>query len=268
MQVAFWSNADKCGVTLATVVAAILGAGTPGVSITLYENRYHDANMGRLLLGSDWERMENWKRRHYSLDCMGADFLSKRTGKESEIPGMLSIISDRLYYKCSDNWDDRLYFEQNYMKMVYESERNFRRYIESGRSTFSFIDTQSRGNLSTKEILAGCDIAVVILPVKNEWISSYFREYRSMSDKSIFILNRYEGGHSPAPEEICSTYDIAPKRVLTVPYSEEARNAFYLGRITDFIKSNSDLEKDNENTRYISAMRHVFETIAEFGAKE
>ncbi len=105
-------------------------------------------------------------------------------------------------------------------------------------SDMVFIDTESRGNASSVQILEEADLVVVNIDQdKGDW-DDYFENYASMLEKSVFLIGRYEKENPFNLELIQRQYHIPRGKMAVIPYNIDLHIAANEGRMIPFLNRN------------------------------
>lgn len=244
MNVAFWSNTQKSGVSTNLAALACLGAYEYPLSITMLENHLDREGLGRALLGCQWDRMVHEPRDYYYAGGQNDLFikeLSKRIHRRFIDSTTVEIIEDSLTYVYQNFMVSPELFEYDFCRnMLPKIENN------SSFDSVCFIDTAAKNNLSTKEILDKANIVVINLRQSLPGIRKFFEEYSSLIPKAVFIISDFHRKNPINRRFFAEKYGIPPRQIGVVPHSENLYAAVCDGSIPAFISRNRKLRRGED----------------------
>lgn len=237
MKIAFWSNVRKTGGVSTNLVcmAAVMAIAGMGRSVML-ENHYNVNNLGGMLLAPEKTAMLRESGQYFNK--YGIEYILKRlyTGEPGEL--LLRKASIPLLYSSL------YYLPQSYIvnKEVFNYEfdlvhRDLFQCLE-GFSDVVFIDTESNGNASTLAILEEADLIVVNFAQDLKAWEDYFENYSSLSEKSVFLIGRYQKEYSWDITRLRKKYHISRDRIGVIPFNMELQTAMQEGRMLQFLNRN------------------------------
>ncbi|MBO7631729.1 MAG: hypothetical protein J6S78_05310, partial [Lachnospiraceae bacterium] len=188
MMISFWSPVKDEYVSSIAVLSAMAGCEEFSCKVALADNYVGQGNIGRCLFGDAYNRFrkdyDRYQSEYYERGDSFLKFLRKETGMPVYKERTLEYLHDRLFF---------LPLNQSLRSDIYEYgfERELPDILEfcKARFDFLFLNTESRGNLSTKTILDYSDKVVVCMP-NAEWVLDLFIEqYSSIISKSILFFH-------------------------------------------------------------------------------
>lgn len=160
-----------------------------------------------------------------------------------------NIFSDCLYYIPNDNKMNQEIFEQiidQHILTILEASERFADLI--------FIDTESSNNLSTQLILHEADIIVVNISQDTNILHKFFRDYKSILSKCLFLINNYDEKSHLNLKKISKIYKIDKSNITVIPYNHDYKDALMRGSLISFIIQNYNSMINNENAKFVSAI--------------
>ena len=88
---------------------------------------------------------------------------------------------------------------------------------------------------------------VVNLPQDMEQAAIFFREYKSIQEKAVYLIGSYQEEHPFHLSYICRQYKIPRHRIGIVPYNMELQEAMNNGRLLQFLNRNYYQAEDAQN---------------------
>ena len=237
MKVAFWSNIRKKGgvSTNMVCIAAVSAIAGIGRSVLL-ENHYNVNNLNGMLLSQEKIAMLHETGQYYNK--YGIEYILKRlyTGTASEQlirKASIPLLYSSIYYLPQSYIVNREVFD-------YEFELAHKDLFQSleSISDMVFIDTESRGNASSVQILEEADLVVVNIDQDKEDWDDYFENYASMLEKSVFLIGRYEKENPFNLELIQRQYHIPRGKMAVITYNIDLHIAANEGRMIPFLNRN------------------------------
>ena len=123
-------------------------------------------------------------------------------------------------------------------------------------SDMVFIDTESKGNASSVQILEEADIVVVNIDQDREAWEDYFDNYASLLEKSVFLVGRYEKENPFHCHRIMKEYQIPQGKIGVIPYNVDLQIAAAEGRIIPFLNRNYLRSSRAENDYFMGELKN------------
>ena len=261
MMISFWSPVKDEYVSSIAVLSAMAGCEEFSCKVALADNYVGQGNIGRCLFGDAYNRFrkdyDRYQSEYYERRDSFLKFLRKETGMPVYKERTLEYLHDRLFF---------LPLNQSLRSDIYEYgfERELPDILEfcKARFDFLFLNTESRGNLSTKTILDYSDKVVVCMP-NAEWVLDLFIEqYSSIISKSILFF--HGDPDSGFLRRMRRKYSRYRANMMYLPLTDDLKEAIRDGRLREYCEQDSERrrEKDYSNpvmqkVRYMafSAMR-------------
>ena len=120
-----------------------------------------------------------------------------------------------------------------------------------------FIDTESKGNASSVQILEEADIVVVNIDQEQAAWDDFFEHFEGLASKSIFLVGQYEKENPFDQEQLRKEYRIPKERIGAVPYNIDLRMAAAEGRIIPFLNRNYLRSSRAENSEFMSQLKQA-----------
>ena len=256
MKVAFWSNVRKKGgvSTNMVCIAAVSAIAGIGRSVLL-ENHYNINNLNGMLLSQEKIAMLHETGQYYNK--YGIEYILKRlytgTANEQMIrKASIPLLYSSIYYLPQSYIVNREVFD-------YEFELAHKDLFQSleSISDMVLIDTESRGNASSVQILEEADIVVVNIDQDKDAWDDYFEHYSSMLGKSVFLIGQYEKENSFDRECIHRQYHIPKDKMAVIPYNVDLHIAANEGRMIPFLNRNYLKSSRAENEYYMGEVKRA-----------
>lgn len=180
---------------------------------------------------------------------------------DEEIINMIRNVSKDIFANCifhiaNDNGIEEKLFEitiNNHILTILNASDKI--------ADLTFIDTQSNNNLSTKIILEEADLIVVNLSQNPDLLYSFFRSYKSIISRCLFLLSNYDNNSYFNLEKISQMFSIDKSNIATVPYSREYKEALKHGQVVSFIISNYKCDLENRNFYFMNEIMDAAKMI-------
>ena len=115
--------------------------------------------------------------------------------------------------------------------------------------------------LSSKIILQEADLIVVNLSQNPYILEDFFENYRSLIDKSVYLLGNYTPESKYTKGYILRKYHIPRERIATIPYNVEFHDALNSGSVISFLNQNYQCKRKDENYYFIREVKRAVEMI-------
>lgn len=268
MKIAFWSNIRKNGgvSTNMVCIAAVSAIAGLGRSVLL-ENHYNVNNLNDMLLSPDKIAMLHETGQYYNK--YGIEYILKRlytgTANEQMIrKASIPLLYSSIYYLPQSYIVNREVFDYEFElahKDLFECLENI--------SDMVFIDTESRGNASSVQILEEADMVVVSIDQDREAWDDYFEHYMSILPKSVFLVGQYEKENPFDLELIKKQYHIPGEKLAVIPYNIDLHIAAGEGTMIPFLNRNYMKSSRAENEYFMGEVKKAVimlkENVAHFG---
>lgn len=264
MIVAFWSPIRNEYVSSIGVLTAMSGCRDFLCKVVMAENYIGLDNIGRCLFGESFHKFrkdyERYQSGYYERGDSFLRYLKSKTVKPVALGRTLEIVPDRLYY---------MPLNQSLRSDIYEYsfDREFPDICEFSAAHFDFLflNTASQGNLSTKTLLAVCNLAVILLPTA-EWVVNLLMDrYSSLLNKSLLVF--YGDPDSLFLRRMRKKYPLYRNRMHFIPIPDELKEAVRIGRVADYADQVS--EKDSPQTkRMLQQLRYLAFSVMRCGKND
>ncbi len=255
MKIAFWSNIRKNGgvstnLVCMAAVSAIAGVGRS----VLLENHYNINNLNGMLLSPDKITMLHETGQYYNK--YGIEYILKKiytgaAGEQLIRKASIPLLYSSIYYLPQSYIVNKEVFD-------YEFELTHKDLfaVLENISDMVFIDTESKGNASSVQILEEADIVVVNIDQDREAWEDYFDNYASLLEKSVFLVGRYEKENPFHCHRIMKEYQIPQGKIGVIPYNVDLQIAAAEGRIIPFLNRNYLRSSRAENDYFMGELKN------------
>lgn len=246
MKIAFWSSQrGGCGVTTnLACIAAMSAISGMGRSILL-ENHYSLNSLGSILLSPEKISVLREKGEYYNK--YGIEYLLKRlySGEPGDVlihKASIPLLYSSVFYLPQSYIVNREVFNYEFELVRTELFRCLEQF-----SDIVFIDTETNGNFSSIAILQEVDLIVVNLSQDIGIWENFFENYRSLLDKSVFLIGQYRPEYGWDMTRIRRKFQVPRNRIGVVPYNMELQSAMGDGRTLQFLNRNYLRNSQPEN---------------------
>lgn len=246
MKIAFWSNLrGGCGVTTnLACMAAMTAISGMGRSILL-ENHYNLNSLGSILLAPEKVSILREKGEYYNK--YGVEYLLKRlySGESGDVlihKASVPLLYSSIFYLPQSYIVNREVFNYEFELVRSELFQCLEKF-----SDFVFVDTETNGNSSSIAILQDVDLIVVNLNQDIASWESFFENYRSLTEKAVFLIGKYRPEYGWDMIRIRRKFQIPRNRIGVVPYNMELQSAMGDGRTLQFLNRNYLKNSQPEN---------------------
>lgn len=243
MNIAYWSNSRKSGVTSNLTAVGLTGVLAYPFKITMFENHYNVNGVSRYLFPECMTKGVAEK----DIYCLGQGIFEhpecRRNQKAYHVQknyAMVEVMEDSLFYvpqltRNADLFDYE--FRCNLMPVLASCQN---------QGGIAFIDTSLENSISSKIILNEADMVVVTLRQNLQDIHDFFQNYSSLSQKAFFIIGNYNRNSKLDLKTILSEFGFRRDRIGIIPHSDEFQMAAESGRMIEFISSHFNNSTEEE----------------------
>lgn len=254
MKIAFWSNVNEiCNVSANLAAISVASVIRYPYSVIVLENRLCNNNLGKAFLRDTQVNFICEAGTNY-YDGGGIEGLIRKIYRENfssdMIKSYLKVIHKHLFYIPQSRVIHNEIFEYEFDHCIHSLFSVMEEYAD-----ICFIDTASKGSLSTKTILDEADLIVVNLCQREGILEDFFTNYSSLIDKSLFVFSNYDNRAILNNKNIADRYHLSIDNILVIPNNISYQNAFSNGSVVDFIVRNYSCLRENPNYRFIQAIK-------------
>lgn len=254
MMISFWSPVKDELVSGIAVLMATAGCKEFSCKVVLTDNYVGRGNIGSCLFGEAYNRFRKDYDRARSECYERGDsfirFLRKETGKAIGYGRTLEILSDQLYF---------LPLNQSLRSDIYEYgfDREFPDILDFCEARFDFLllNTESRGNLSTKTILNCADQVVILLPTAEWMVDILMEEYASVLQHAVIVFHGQPD--SGFLRRMKRKYSAFRNKMLYLPVTEEAKEAIREGKIVEYYERVSEKCREGDTDPVMQKLRYI-----------
>lgn len=259
MKIAFWSNVHgKNGVTsnLACMsVMEILGKNRKNV---LLENHFSINNLETVL---NQEMSRNRLNEYNFYNQKGIEHLIRKIRSGFSLDNAVSnsvmtFMEDKINYLPQNYLMNQEVFDYEFNQVVNPMFHLLEQFCDT-----IYIDTAVGNTLSSKIILQEADLIVVNLSQNPYILEDFFENYRSLIDKSVYLLGNYTPESKYTKGYILRKYHIPRERIATIPYNVEFHDALNSGSVISFLNQNYQCKRKDENYYFIREVKRAVEMI-------
>lgn len=262
MKVAFWSNEYEKSYTFLNFIAvSIASVMCSPYTVALMENYIGKENLSKAFFSS----LDNLYTGYGSVgfyEGKGIEGLLRRIYRGERCPGLLrsyarEVIPRHLYYIPQGRVINSELFD-------YELHHNIKELfsIIEMNTDLCYINTSQQNHLSSKEILQNADLIVINLYQNPKYLDEFFKNYRSLISKSIFIVGGYSPKSVMSCKRISRLYKIPIEDISPIPYNDYFHVACNCGSAKEFINSNYFCSKDSSHYLFIQGVMRAAIIIA------
>lgn len=263
MQISFWSNCEKSGVSSNIAAIGVMLAHIYPCRIVLMEDHVSSKSLDKILIGNHFESRNNEGRvpmvaetmgEYYGTrekKAMGKDVYFRETGSRR-----ISILEDNLSYITQNpimeqqKTDFDMYVRLT--KTMSEASRN---------GEMLMIDAHSGFGLNSKIVLDASDLIVVNLRQDEDVIKDFLKNYSSIVYKCVFLLGSYKSIPWLHKREIAIKYGFDEKRMAVISYNSDFEMAVLKGRVADFVMDNYKCRQQSHNYSFIHDLKYAANLI-------
>lgn len=259
VKVAFWSNANgPSGVSANLAAISVASAISYPYTITVMENHICSNNLGQSYYSN--HNLKYIRERGVYYEGGGIEGLLRKVHRGDFLKEEVSdyretIINNHLYYIPQS----KVIHNNTFSYELYINAQSFFNLLEK-TTDIIFIDT-AKDNISTKTILEESDLIVVNLiddPVIHE---DFFTHNSFLRDKSIFLVGMTADISGQHRTKLSDKYQIPFERIVEIPYNEFFNRAFHTGRVVEYISTNYQCDKSDDNFPFIQSIRKATKMI-------
>ncbi len=260
MKISFWSpSSDKNYVTSNLACISVMFSMMYKYKSLIIENHIQNNMISSVLMPRINQNhvLEdiNYYHSHTGIESVLYN-LSRYHGKnkDSAIDEVISMFES----ESTNIYGDYLYYISNNKGII---NTNFELFMDYHISTIlraseafadvTFVDTHSN-NLSTRKVLQEVDLVVVNLPQDQKAIDNFCKNYKSIIHKSLFLINNYNDNSNYNLELLFKSYAIDSRRIATVPFNHEYKEALKSGGLISFLIHNYQSKIEYKNAHFIN----------------
>lgn len=260
MIIAFWSNIrGKSCVTSNLAGVSISIAISYSKKAVIFENHSNINNLENIFI--------NHKRKLYIKEeadyCyhIGIDSIIKRIqsnfcDENMILDAAIRIIENSIYYLPQSTKGNIEVFKSD----LYNAIENIIE-ISSKNFDITYIDTESDNNISTKFILEKADLIVVNFAQDLNILEHFFKNYKNLVSKSIFLIGNYNKNSKYNISNISRKFNINKNNIVGIPYNFKYKEALADGKAVEFIIRNYNCTSYDLNYEFICAIKKASNII-------
>ena len=265
MMISFWSPVKDELVSGIAVLMATAGCMEFSCKVVLTDNYVGQGNIGRCLFGEAYNRFRRDYDRARSECYERGDsfirFLRKETGNAIAYGRTLEILNEQLYF---------LPLNQSLRSDIYEYgfDREFPDICDFCEARFDFLllNTESRGNLSTKTILNCADQIVILLPTAEWMLDLLMEEYASVLPHAVIVFHGEPD--SGFLRRMKRKYAAFRSKMLFLPISDEVKEAIREGKIIEYYVNASEKYREGNADPVMQKLRYITFSVMRKEKKE
>ncbi|NLP34433.1 MAG: hypothetical protein GX359_04460 [Clostridiales bacterium] len=256
VKLAFWSNANKCGVTSNLAAISVASVIRFPYKIISLENHLSPHNLGCAYKGKPKADMIYEVGTNY-YEGGGSEGLIRKIYRGCYGGNVLhdyaqEIINEHLYYIPQSQVIHSEQFDYEFNHCIHPIFQLIDEFAE-----VSLIDTASNNVLSSKTVLEEADLIVVNLYQDPVILKDFFSRYSSLLPKAIILISKYNRRFPFSMKRISKIYDFPLERIFPIPYNEVFGASVHLGSIVEFISSNYYCSRENPNYFFIQSIKRA-----------
>ena len=263
MQISFWSNYERSGVSSNIAAIGVMLSHIYPCRIVLMEDHVSNKSLDKILIGNRFENYNYAGNFSMVAETIGSFYGTsdkkslKRDVYFRETGGRrISILEDNLSYISHDPVVDQqggdfdMYVRLT--KAMSEASRN---------GEMLLIDAHSGFGLTSKIVLDASDLIVVNLRQDEGVIEDFLKNYSSITYKCVFLLGSYKSIPWLHKREIAMKYGLDEKKIAVIPYNSDFEMAVLKGRVADFIIDNYKCRQQSPDYGFIHDLKYATNLI-------
>lgn len=121
----------------------------------------------------------------------------------------------------------------------------------------TFVDNQSKVSKVSKNVFVNADVCVININQNPDMIAQAKKEFESLNCncKVLYVIGRYDDCSKFTVKSIAKKFHISKDDICVIPYCSDFLEVIMLGKAKEFLKSNFNCGKRDNNFYFISEVK-------------
>lgn len=265
MNVVFWSPLSGHGATTSNMACLALMSSLMYCYKTIsFQSGYSYNNLDQTFIGGTAVASVNTVNEEFAYymgkgidGILGSIFMDSFVN-EKIVDYSVEIVKGLSYYLPStmksneDLFNNRM--SANIFNLLEECSKSF---------DMTFVDNQSKVDKVSKNIFLKADLCVINVNQNPEMIIAAKKEFEKLNSscKVIYVIGRYDNSNRFSVKNIAKKLGISAEDIGVVPYCSEYMEAILMGKTKEFLKSNFNCRRRDDNFYFISEVKNMTNKI-------